>query len=268
MCAYRKVGTFTVVKNGEQVVAKQGGNVATYFCTPRGEVVHAVAGNVDAEVLLREARWALALHERVRAEAGDDAEKRRALIAAAHRERAAEGWIFTSGTPNGGITFRPAVTTIELPQNGCGVVFTNGMTESRALDDANVNATTITFITSALVAVDANGPAVHRLLAELGGRALDEVYPRVWQEVLGEALSDAPVNLADFGGLLRIRAETLNVDVATRRPEMFIGTLIVAEPGIERPDAARVELHAQVLRALAAASAETAEAEAQATSGE
>jgi len=49
---YQKVGTFTI--NGGQ---KQGGNVASYFCTPEGRVLHAIAGPVDAEVLLREARW-------------------------------------------------------------------------------------------------------------------------------------------------------------------------------------------------------------------
>lgn len=50
--SYQKVGTFTV--DGAR---KQGGNVASYFCTPEGRVLHAIAGPVNAEVLLREARW-------------------------------------------------------------------------------------------------------------------------------------------------------------------------------------------------------------------
>jgi hypothetical protein len=49
---YQKVGTFTI--NGGQ---KQGGNVASYFCTPEGRVLHAIAGPVNADVLLRESRW-------------------------------------------------------------------------------------------------------------------------------------------------------------------------------------------------------------------
>ena len=49
---YQKVGTFTI--NGAQ---KQGGNVASYFCTPDGRVLHSIAGPVNADVLLREARW-------------------------------------------------------------------------------------------------------------------------------------------------------------------------------------------------------------------
>ncbi len=50
---FQKVATFQI--NGAQ---KQGGNVAGYFCTPEGRVLHAVAGPVDAETFLREARWA------------------------------------------------------------------------------------------------------------------------------------------------------------------------------------------------------------------
>ena len=42
--AFQKVATFQIV-NGAQ---KQGGNVASYFCTPEGRVLHAIAGPVDA----------------------------------------------------------------------------------------------------------------------------------------------------------------------------------------------------------------------------
>jgi len=51
--AFQKVATFQI--DGAQ---KQGGNVAAYFCTPAGRVLHAVAGPTDADTFLREARWA------------------------------------------------------------------------------------------------------------------------------------------------------------------------------------------------------------------
>ncbi len=38
---------------------KNGGNVASYFCTVRGEVIHAVVGAVKADKLLSEGRWAV-----------------------------------------------------------------------------------------------------------------------------------------------------------------------------------------------------------------
>ena len=36
---------------------KQGGNVASYFCAQDGRVLHVVAGPVNAQTLLREAKW-------------------------------------------------------------------------------------------------------------------------------------------------------------------------------------------------------------------
>ena len=52
VASFQRVGTFKIVGK-----AKQGGNVATYFCAPDGRVLHAVAGPVDAGTLLREAKW-------------------------------------------------------------------------------------------------------------------------------------------------------------------------------------------------------------------
>jgi len=51
--AFQKVATFKI--KGAQ---KQGGNVASYFCSAEGRVLHAIAGPVNAETFLREARWA------------------------------------------------------------------------------------------------------------------------------------------------------------------------------------------------------------------
>ena len=50
--SYQKVATFKIV-NGQ----KQGGNVAAYFCAPDGRVLHCVAGPVDAQTFLHEAKW-------------------------------------------------------------------------------------------------------------------------------------------------------------------------------------------------------------------
>jgi hypothetical protein len=53
VCTYLKVGTFQII-NGQKV----GGNVASYFCLADGSVLHALPGQMDANKLLREARWA------------------------------------------------------------------------------------------------------------------------------------------------------------------------------------------------------------------
>ena len=50
--SYQKISSFTIVAG-----RKQGGNVASYFCTPDGRVLHAVVGPVSGAKLLEEARW-------------------------------------------------------------------------------------------------------------------------------------------------------------------------------------------------------------------
>src|SRR4051812_41660277 len=79
--AFQKVATFRI--NGGQ---KQGGNVAAYFCTPAGLVLHAVAGPVDAETFLREARWANETYHLAKLEA-DQPTKMRDYFRKAHLGR-------------------------------------------------------------------------------------------------------------------------------------------------------------------------------------
>jgi hypothetical protein len=62
------VGTFKI-EGG----VKKGGNVATYFCTAEGRVLHAIAGPVDAPTLLADAKWVLATHAKAK-EAGKEGE--------------------------------------------------------------------------------------------------------------------------------------------------------------------------------------------------
>lgn len=75
-CAWKKVGTFTVVEDRGTVVGKQGGSVAAYFMTPDGRVLGAALGAVEAGFFLDEAKWA------VEAARSPDA------LAAAHAARA------------------------------------------------------------------------------------------------------------------------------------------------------------------------------------
>jgi hypothetical protein len=79
---FQKVGTFKIV-NGQ----KTGGNVATYFCTADGRVLHAIAGPVDARTLLQEAKWVLDIHEKAKKAAdGKDADYVK-FVRQAHAER-------------------------------------------------------------------------------------------------------------------------------------------------------------------------------------
>lgn len=79
---YQKVATFRI--NGDQ---KQGGNVASYFCTPEGRVLHVLAGPVNADQLLREARWAVESYKMARLECREDATRLRMFLWKVHGER-------------------------------------------------------------------------------------------------------------------------------------------------------------------------------------
>jgi hypothetical protein len=82
VAAFQKVGTFRVA--GAQ---KQGGNVASYFCTPSGQVLHLLAGPVNGQTLLREARWVVETWKLAVLEGRQEAAQLSAFFRAAHAER-------------------------------------------------------------------------------------------------------------------------------------------------------------------------------------
>ena len=156
--SFQKVGTFRVV-NGE----KQGGNVASYFCLADGSVLHAVAGPVDAATLLREARWVVDTRKLAITESKGDISKYRAFFRKAHAERLRH-------------QYKLNLNTQQLP------------------DDSDV--TKVATETLAKVRLR-KGPGlqaqVHTLLASYPLAKLDQVYPVVFEKVLGQKVSTLPV---------------------------------------------------------------------------
>jgi hypothetical protein len=82
VASFLKVGTFTIAGG-----AKQGGNVATYFCLPDGSVLHAIAGPVNAAKFLREARWVVETRKLALFESQGNSGRYRDFIRQAHAER-------------------------------------------------------------------------------------------------------------------------------------------------------------------------------------
>ena len=80
--SFQKVATFKIVGK-----AKQGGNVATYFCAPDGRVLHAVAGPVDAPTFLKEAKWVVSTTRQAMRAAGGDGGKFKAYFRTAHARK-------------------------------------------------------------------------------------------------------------------------------------------------------------------------------------
>jgi hypothetical protein len=156
--AFQKVATFQI--NGRQ---KQGGNVAGYFCTPDGLVLHAFAGPVDSRTFLREARWAndtyqLALLENQKTVAQLQAFFRKAHIdrlQQEHHTHIAAGRLPNPGTPNAKALGRL------LDQN----------------QHAGLN----------------NQGKVHLLLAVAPLPRLEQVYQVVFEKILNEKITTNPV---------------------------------------------------------------------------
>lgn len=98
--AFQKVATFRIV-NGQ----KQGGNVAAYFCAPDSRVLHVVAGPVNAQQMLHEAKWVVETTQKAMKEAKGDGVAFKAHFRKAHADRLRH----EHGLVVEAVTFDPAV---------------------------------------------------------------------------------------------------------------------------------------------------------------
>jgi len=162
--AYQKVGTFKLV-NGQ----KQGGNVAGYFCLGDGTVLHAIAGPVDADTLLREAKWVHETRKLAMLEGTGDMKKYHHAFRKAHAERL-------------------------QTEHGIRI-------DVRAIQ-ASTKARTDPFNQQAMLVKRAGGgnnsAKVHALLVDNPAPKLELIYKHVFESILGEKISTQPV--ARIGG--------------------------------------------------------------------
>ena len=82
MAAYQQVGSFEVVDEHGKL-QRNGGNVASYFCTPDGRVIDALTGPVGADELLDEAHWVVSAYQNATSQRSGDVA---AILAEEHRE--------------------------------------------------------------------------------------------------------------------------------------------------------------------------------------
>lgn len=155
--SFQKVGTFQI--NGGQ---KQGGNVASYFCTPRGRVLHAVAGPTNGARFLREAQWAEETYQ-LALLGSPDPDEMRAFFRKAHLERL---------------------------QREHGV----NLAEHRlpAVDAVNRHLLDDLLVQNNRVLLNNEGK-VHLLLAVGALPRLEQVYQVVFERILNEKVSTNPV---------------------------------------------------------------------------
>jgi hypothetical protein len=160
VATFQKVATFTIAGN-----QKQGGNVAAYFCTADGQVLHAIAGPVNAAEFLREARWVVETRKLALLEGRENSLPFQAFVRKAHADRLRlEHNISVTVSKQAGRGASPALLTALLNQYA-----------GRAL----------------------GRPAqVHVLLASYPRMRLQDVYPVVFESILNEKISTSPVVVA------------------------------------------------------------------------
>lgn len=203
--SFQKVGTFRIVGK-----AKQGGNVAAYFCAPDGRVLHVVAGPVDAATMLREAKWVVETTRSAIKEAKGDGGKFKAIFRTAHARKLKEehGLIVEPVTfdasepdPNSALTYqdptgRPLAPKLPpVPLEGPDVSLEKAELARRqalAAKDA-----------WALPVIDRKGGRwvlgtqgrVHMLLAAHSLMKIEKLYGAVFEGILGEKVSTKPVEV-------------------------------------------------------------------------
>lgn len=201
--SFQKVATFKIVGN-----QKQGGNVASYFCAPDGRVLHCVAGPVNAQTFLHEAKWVVETTKAAMKEAKNDGAAFKAYFRKAHAKRLQEehGLVVEAVTydpvveqdPKSMLTFddptgRPIAVKLPPPPIDGPDVSLRG----KAAQEAASNAP------GARVALDKKGGRwqlgnqgrVHQLMAGHSMVKIETIYGTVFQDILGEKISTKPVEV-------------------------------------------------------------------------
>jgi hypothetical protein len=202
---FQKVATFRIVGK-----AKQGGNVASYFCAPDGRVLHVVAGPVNAATMLREAKWVVDTTKEAIKESKGDGRKFKAILRTAHAKKlkAETGLVVEPVTydepeadPKSALTYsdptgRPLAPKLPPPPlDGPDVT----------LKDAEMKAKQelASLAPGAKRMLDRRGRGwvlgtqgrVDMLLAAHSMTKLEKIYGTVFQNILGEKISTKPVEV-------------------------------------------------------------------------
>lgn len=204
LSSYQKVATFKIVGG-----AKQGGNVATYFCAPDGRVLHTIAGPVDAATFLSEAKWVVDTTRRAMKEAGDDGGKFKAYFRKAHAQKLQDefGLVVEAVTfdppavqdPKDALTFNdpsgvPLAPRLPPPPiDGPDVSLEKKELARRQLNAANAPGAGGVADKAGKRWVLPNQGKVHQIMAGHAMVKIERVYGTVFENILGEKISTKPV---------------------------------------------------------------------------
>jgi hypothetical protein len=199
--SFQRVATFRIV-NGQ----KQGGNVAAYFCAPDSRVLHAVAGPVNAQQMLHEAKWVVETTKKAMEEAKGDGAAFKAHFRKAHAERLRQ----EHGLAVEPVTFDPPVEQDE--NSALTYRDPTGRPLAPKLPPPPIDGPDVTFRAAQLKAAEAAGAApiadrrgrrwvlgnqgrVHMLMAGHSMVKIENVYGAIFEGILGEKITTKPVQV-------------------------------------------------------------------------
>lgn len=211
--SYQKVATFKIVGN-----QKQGGNVAAYFCAPDGRVLHCVAGPVDADTFLREAKWVVetvktAMKESTGKDGKMDGGKFKTAFRKAHSEKLRQEFgivveAVTYDPPDpmdakDALTYRdptgqPLAPKLPPPPiDGPDVKLTDAKFE--AMQKSAAAAPGNRYVEckggGGRRVIITNQGVVHQIMAAHSMIPIERVYGTVFENILGEKISTKPVDV-------------------------------------------------------------------------
>jgi hypothetical protein len=201
--AFQKVATFRIV--GAQ---KQGGNVASYFCATDGRVLHVVAGPVDANTLLKEAKWVVENARKAIDESKGNGGQFKAYFRKAHAERLKN----EHGLVVEPVTFDPVIE--QDPKSALTYNDPTGRPLAPKLPPPPVDGPDVGVKAEALQAKAAGAPGARQLMDRRGrpwvlgnqGRVhmlmaghcmvkIENIYGSIFEGILGEKISTKPVEV-------------------------------------------------------------------------
>jgi hypothetical protein len=205
VCSFQKVATFKIVNK-----QKQGGNVASYFLAQDGRVLHCVAGPVNAETFLHEAKWVVETTKAALEEAKDDGAKFKEFMRKAHAEKlkkefglAVEAVTYDEPEPDpksplqyrdpNGAPLAPKLPP--APVDGPDVTLDDKDVAKFQKSEAKASGARELQDRNGKRWVLGNQGRVHVLMAGHSMKKLDKVYGSVFEGILGEKISTKPVEV-------------------------------------------------------------------------
>jgi hypothetical protein len=203
VAAFQKVATFRIV-NGQ----KQGGNVAAYFCAPDGRVLHVVAGPVDAQTMLREAKWIVETCKKCIEIAEKEKKSFKVLLREAHAEKlrretgmTVEAVTFDPDANEGALTYRdpsgrPLAPVLPPPPlEGPDVTFgEENLRKSQAALAKDAAAVELVDRKGGKWRLGTQG-RVDMLMAAHSLQPIEKVYGTIFENILGEKITTKPVEI-------------------------------------------------------------------------